>query len=130
MSLKSRNAVVTGSTSGIGLSYARALAAQGANVMINGFGDAAAIEKERAAIESEFGVKAVYSAADMTRPDQIAAMIEQAHHHLRLGGHPDQQRRHPVRLAHRGLPAGEVGPDHRHQTCPRPSTPCARPSRS
>ena len=79
MSLKSRNAVVTGSTSGIGLSYARALAAEGANVMINGFGDAAAIEKERAAIESEFGVKAVYSAADMTKPDQIAAMIAEAH---------------------------------------------------
>ncbi len=79
MSLKSRNAVVTGSTSGIGLSYARALAAEGANVMINGFGDAAAIEKERSAIESEFGVKAVYSAADMTKPDQIAAMIAEAH---------------------------------------------------
>ncbi|WP_174300007.1 3-hydroxybutyrate dehydrogenase [Caulobacter sp. S45] len=79
MSLKSRNAVVTGSTSGIGLSYARALAAEGANVMINGFGDAAAIEKERAAIESEFGVTGIYSAADMTKPDQIAAMIAQAH---------------------------------------------------
>ena len=79
MSLKSRNAVVTGSTSGIGLSYARALAAEGANVTINGFGDPAAIEKERAAIESEFGVKAAYSAADMTKPDQIAAMIADAH---------------------------------------------------
>ncbi len=79
MSLKSRNAVVTGSTSGIGLSYARALAAEGANVMINGFGDAAAIEKERSEIEGEFGVKAVYSAADMTKPDQIAAMIADAH---------------------------------------------------
>ena len=79
MSLKSRNAVITGSTSGIGLSYARALAAEGANVMINGFGDAAAIEKERLAIESEFGVKAVYSAADMTKPEQIAAMITEAH---------------------------------------------------
>ena len=79
MSLKSRNAVVTGSTSGIGLSYARALAAEGANVMINGFGDAAAIEKERAAIESELGVKAIYSAADMTKPDEIAGMIAEAH---------------------------------------------------
>ncbi len=79
MSLKSRNAVVTGSTSGIGLAYARALAKEGANVMINGFGDAAAIEKERAAIEGEFGVKAIYSAADMSKPDQIAAMIDEAH---------------------------------------------------
>ena len=78
MSLKSKAAVITGSTSGIGLAYARALAAEGANVMINGFGDAAAIEQERAKIESEFGVKAVYSPADMTKPDQIAAMIAEA----------------------------------------------------
>ena len=78
MSLKNRNAVITGSTSGIGLSYARALAAEGVNVMINGFGDHDAIEKERSAIESEFGVKAVYSAADMTKPDEIAGMIAQA----------------------------------------------------
>jgi 3-hydroxybutyrate dehydrogenase len=78
MTLKSKSAVVTGSTSGIGLAIARALAAEGANVMINGFGDAAEIEKERAGIETEFGVKAIYSPADMTRPDQIAAMIADA----------------------------------------------------
>ena len=78
MSLKSKSAVVTGSTSGIGLAIARALAQEGANVLINGFGDPAAIEKERAGIEAEFGVKAVYSGADMTKPDQIAAMIAQA----------------------------------------------------
>jgi 3-hydroxybutyrate dehydrogenase len=75
MSLKGKTAVVTGSTSGIGLAYARAFAKEGANVVINGFGDAADIEKERAAIESEFGVKAVYSPADMTKPDEIAGMI-------------------------------------------------------
>jgi 3-hydroxybutyrate dehydrogenase len=75
MSLKSKTAVVTGSTSGIGLAYARAFAKEGANIVINGFGDAADIEKERAAIESEFGVKAIYSSADMTKPDEIAAMI-------------------------------------------------------
>ena len=78
MSLKSRNAVVTGSTSGIGLAYAHALAAQGANVMINGFGTAEAIETERAGIESKFGVKAVYSPADMTKPADIAGMIADA----------------------------------------------------
>jgi 3-hydroxybutyrate dehydrogenase len=75
MSLKSKTAVVTGSTSGIGLAYARAFAKEGANIVINGFGDAAAIEKERAAIESEFGVKAIYSPADMTKADDIAGMI-------------------------------------------------------
>jgi 3-hydroxybutyrate dehydrogenase len=76
--LKGRNALVTGSTSGIGLAYARALAAEGANVTINGFGEAAAIEKERAGIEKDFGVKAAYSPADMTKPAQIADMIHNA----------------------------------------------------
>ena len=75
MSLKGKAAVVTGSTSGIGLAYARAFAKEGANIVLNGFGDAAGIEKERAGIESEFGVKAVYSPADMTKPDEVAAMI-------------------------------------------------------
>jgi len=76
--LKGKNALVTGSTSGIGLGIARALAAQGANVTINGFGDKAAIEKERAGIEKDFGVKASYSAADMTKPADIAAMVHTA----------------------------------------------------
>lgn len=76
--LKGKSAVVTGSTSGIGLAIARALAAEGANVMINGFGDPAAIEKERASIESEFGVTAIYSAADMSKGAEIAAMIAEA----------------------------------------------------
>jgi len=78
MSLKGKSAVVTGSTSGIGLAVARALAKEGANVMINGFGDAAGIETERAGIEKEFGVKALYSAADMTKPAEIAGMIAAA----------------------------------------------------
>jgi 3-hydroxybutyrate dehydrogenase len=74
--LKGKSALVTGSTSGIGLGIARAMAAQGANITINGFGDKAAIEKERAGIESEFKVKAIYSPADMTKPDQIADMVK------------------------------------------------------
>ena len=73
-----RHALVTGSTSGIGLAIARALARQGASVTLNGFGDASAIEKERAGIESEFGVKAAYSGADMAKGDEIEAMIAEA----------------------------------------------------
>lgn len=78
MSLQDKTAVVTGSTSGIGLAIARALAEQGANVVINGFGDAAAIEAERAKIEADFGVKAAYDGADMTNGEAIAAMIAKA----------------------------------------------------
>jgi len=73
--LKGKTALVTGSTSGIGLGYARALAAEGANITINGFGDAAAIEAERTRIEKDFSVRAVYSPADMTKPDEIADMV-------------------------------------------------------
>jgi 3-hydroxybutyrate dehydrogenase len=76
--LKGKSAVVTGSTSGIGLAIARALAKEGVNVTINGFGAAADIEKERAGIETEFGVKAAYAAADMTKPAEIADMIKTA----------------------------------------------------
>src|SRR4051794_1961619 len=74
--LKGKSAVVTGSTSGIGLAIARAFAKEGCNLTINGFGPADAIEKERAGIEKEFRVKAIYSPADMTKPDQIADMIK------------------------------------------------------
>ena len=78
MSLKGKSAVITGSTSGIGLGIARALAAEGANVMINGFGDAAAIEAERARLESDFGVRAIYSPADMSKGADVMAMIAEA----------------------------------------------------
>jgi 3-hydroxybutyrate dehydrogenase len=76
--LKAKTAVVTGSTSGIGLGIARGLAAQGANVLLNGFGEAQEIEKTRAAVEAEFGVKAAYSPADMSKAAEIAAMIKTA----------------------------------------------------
>ena len=75
MSLKTRNAIVTGSTSGIGLTIARAFAAEGANVMINGLGEAAAIEAERAKVEADFGVKCLYSPANMLKPDEIVKMV-------------------------------------------------------
>lgn len=75
MELKGKTAVVTGSTSGIGLALARAFAKAGANIVINGLGEASAIEKERNAIEADFGVKCVYSAANMLEPQQIKDMI-------------------------------------------------------
>ncbi|CAD5271861.1 D-beta-hydroxybutyrate dehydrogenase [Bosea sp. 62] len=76
--LKGKTAVVTGSTSGIGLAIARAYAAEGANIVINGFGAPEAIEQERAGIEADFGVKARYSPADMAHGGAIAAMIAEA----------------------------------------------------
>jgi len=76
--LKGKTAVVTGSTSGIGLAMARGFAAEGANILINGFGKSEEIEAERAAIEADFGVRALYSGADMSKGAEIAAMIAEA----------------------------------------------------
>jgi 3-hydroxybutyrate dehydrogenase len=84
--LKGKTALITGSTSGIGLGYAKVLAAEGAAVMINGFGDAAEVERERAALAAASGAGALYSAADMTKPDEIAAMVKECAD--KLGG-PD-----------------------------------------
>jgi 3-hydroxybutyrate dehydrogenase len=82
MSLNNKSALVTGSTSGIGLAIARALAGGGANIILNGLGHPDEIQRTRSGIESEFGVKAHYSDADMTKPDQIAAMVRQAEQRL------------------------------------------------
>jgi 3-hydroxybutyrate dehydrogenase len=76
--LKGKTALITGSTSGIGLGLARAFAAEGANVVLNGFGDAAEIETIRAGLAAEHKVAVTYSPADMERPDEIAAMIADA----------------------------------------------------
>ncbi|MEX0591630.1 MAG: 3-hydroxybutyrate dehydrogenase [Xanthobacteraceae bacterium] len=76
--LKGKNALVTGSTSGIGLAIARALASAGAKLTLNGFGDASQIEKLRSSIAKEHKVEVSYSPADMTKPDEIAAMIRGA----------------------------------------------------
>ncbi len=75
MFLKDRTAAITGSTSGIGLAYARALAAEGANLVINGIMPAADAEKLRTDLEQEFGVKVVFSPADMTKPAEIAGFV-------------------------------------------------------
>jgi 3-hydroxybutyrate dehydrogenase len=75
MSLKGKVGLVTGSTSGIGRGIAVALAREGADVMLNGFGDARQIEDLRASLATEHGVRVAYSGADISKPDQIAAMV-------------------------------------------------------
>ncbi len=75
--LKGKNAIVTGSTSGIGMGIAYKLAEAGCNVLINGFGDKAAIDAELADIAQKYGVKDAYSNADMSKPADIAAMVQQ-----------------------------------------------------
>jgi 3-hydroxybutyrate dehydrogenase len=76
--LKGRTALVTGSTSGIGLGIASRLAAEGANIVLNGFGDAAQIEALRKDLARKNNVEVAYDAADMTRPETIRAMVEKA----------------------------------------------------
>jgi len=76
--LKGRTAVVTGSTSGIGQALADGLASSGVDVMLNGFGEAATIERERAAMAEQHGVRVLYHPADMTKPAEIADMIATA----------------------------------------------------
>ncbi len=76
--LKNKTAVITGSTSGIGLGIARALAHAGANVMLNGFGDPAAIETLRATLAAETGVRVAYHGADVGRATEVAALIAAA----------------------------------------------------
>lgn len=111
--LKGKSVIVTGSTSGIGLAMARALAGAGCNVMLNGFGEAPAIEALRAGIEAQHSVRALFSAADMTRPEEIEAMVEEA---LGAFGGVD------ILINNAGIQhvapieefsAGEVGSDHR-----------------
>ena len=84
--MKGKVALVTGSTSGIGLGIAQALAAAGADVVLNGFGEAQAIEQLRQDVSKEYGVKVTYSGADMMKPPEIVGMIETA---TREHGHVD-----------------------------------------
>ncbi|CAA7617322.1 D-beta-hydroxybutyrate dehydrogenase [Candidatus Terasakiella magnetica] len=82
--LKGKSAVVTGSTSGIGLGIARALAAEGASIMLNGFGNPAAIETLRESLAHEFGVTVLFNGADLSKGEHCAALIRDAE--TRLGG--------------------------------------------
>ena len=113
--LEGETAIVTGSTSGIGLGIARALAQRGANVVLNGFGDAGEIEIVRAALAMEHNVEIAYDGADMSKPEAIGRMIDGAAAPFRPGRHPRQQRRHPACGADRGVPARQVGRHPRHQ---------------
>lgn len=75
--MKGKAAIVTGSTSGIGLGIAKALAAEGVDIMLNGFGDAAEIAKLRKLISARNGVQVAYSGADLSKADAVSAMVEQ-----------------------------------------------------
>src|SRR5688572_7802719 len=76
--LKGKNALITGSTSGIGLGIAEGFAKEGINLVLNGFGNAGEIEKIRAGLASKFGVKVLYDGADMSKPAEIEAMMKKA----------------------------------------------------
>jgi 3-hydroxybutyrate dehydrogenase len=80
--LNGRVALVTGSTSGIGLAIAEALAGQGADLVLNGFGEAAAIEAIRAGIAARHGVRVIHVAADMARPAEIDSLVAAGERHF------------------------------------------------
>jgi 3-hydroxybutyrate dehydrogenase len=77
MTLEGKVALVTGSTSGIGLGIARALAGAGASIMMNGFGDAHDIESERARLADEYGVRVAFDGADLSRRDEVRRLVDQ-----------------------------------------------------
>ena len=105
-SLTGKTAVVTGSTSGIGLAMARAFAAEGANIVLNGFGDAAEIERLRRELAAKHRVSVAYDGADMSRPESIWSMMAKGARRIRGGRPPRQQRRRPACRAGRRFSSG------------------------
>src|SRR3954452_16468259 len=80
--LTGKTAIVTGSTSGIGLGIATALAAEGVDIVLNGFGDASEIERLRAGLAETHRVRALYVAADMAKPEEIRDLVAEAERHF------------------------------------------------
>ena len=123
--LAGKTAIVTGSTSGIGLGIAHAFAEAGMHVMLNGFGDKAEIQKVRADMEETCGIKTAYSAADMSKPGDIVQMVDDAR---KLLGQVD------VLVNNAGIQHVEAietfpppsGTRSSPLTSPRPFTPCGR----
>ncbi len=77
--IKGKVAIITGSTSGIGLGIAHGLAQAGAHIVLNGFGDPTEIERIRTEIEAASGSRVVYNGADMSKPAEIVALIKETH---------------------------------------------------
>ena len=124
--LKGKVAVVTGSTSGIGLAYARAFAGAGANIVLNGMGRRPMSKKSGSAIENDFGVKAIYSPANMAEPMRNRRADLACREDVWQRGRPRQQCRHPARRSYRGVSGRKVGRDHRDQPLLRiPCDPCS-----
>ncbi len=123
--LKGKSAIVTGSTSGIGLGIATALAAAGVDIMLNGFGDAAAIAQLRWTWPRSTACAPPIRRADMSKPADIRAMVKQAEDAVRQRRHPRQQCRHPAHRSGRGVSRPRSGTRSSRSTSRRASTPSA-----
>ena len=117
--LKDKVAIVTGSTSGIGLGIARELARLRVNLVLNGFGDPGEIEAIRSGIEREHGVRVVYDGADMSKGDAVRAIDRRDNRDIRTPRHPRQQCRHPVHRAGGRISVGQMACDPGHQSVGR-----------
>ena len=111
--LAGKTALVTGSTGGIGMAIAKAMATEGVNIMLNGLGDPAAIEAERMDMEKTYGVKVMFDGANLLKPDEIESLIGNIADEHGRRRYPGQQCWRPARVANRKLSARPVGHDYR-----------------